>query len=471
MALTPQQIVGQTSVLCRFLKPDYDGWGGVISSSVVETFTSAFDDGFQSLSNMGNYAGLLGPVSKSYKLEPISSAPIDIKQNFMWTSSKSDPARLEMPYVFLKEKVVDRSSRLQNALYSTVSLLQSPLGNVAGAVGGAVLASRASSLLGATGNKATLAKVAGAVGGGYLAGKLGNLADKLGGEQYTNNLKAYSGLYSTTPTGFSYKLPFVKTTGNISKSISQSWETAGRLGQGFEEVSDTFKDLAGNNLLGLEKFAGGAANLANTVNSIGEVTEALNSVSQKTTQSLFEGAYSESAKTFSYGSKLPGFEVSFYLFNNISWADTVKNWYAVFCLQYQNLPNRLNRLIVTPSVIYEAMVPGYFYSMYTAITNIDVSFLGSNLLINIPVIEADNTVFEERQASTNKAPSATSYVNVIVPEVYKVSISFESLVPETQNLMIESMFQTRTNGKVNSFTPTQQQEQTLRNFQNIPLGF
>ncbi len=469
MALSPQQIAGQTSVLCKFIKPDYDSAFG----SAGEFFKNTGLD--SSLANLSNYAGLLGPVSKSYKLVPISSAPIDIKQDFMWTSSKSDSARLEMPYVFLKEKIVDRSSRLQNALYSTVSLLQSPLGTAAGALGGAAVAAQTTKIF--TGNPLIVgaAKVAGGVAGGAIANSLGNLADKLGGEQYENNLKAYSGLYSTTPTGFSYKLPFVKTTGNISKSISQSWERSATLGEGFEEISEGITKIAGGAASGGEGLLGTAAGLADTAGMVGQVLDIANRGSQNLLGSLFEGAYTESAKTFSYGTKTPSFEISFYLFNNISWAETVKNWYAVFCLQYQNLPNRLNRLIVTPSVIYEAMVPGYFYSMYTTISNIDVTFLGSNLLIDIPVLETDNSSSEERQASSNQAQSITSNVKVIVPEVYKVSISFESLIPETQNLMIESAFQTRSNGAANAAPPAPPSigagAAQSRNLGNVPIGF
>jgi len=471
MALSPQQIAGQTSVLCRFVKPDYDS---AISNLNISAEGNSFGEKasslFKSLGNMSNFAGLLGPVSKSYKIEPISSSPIDIKQDFMWTSSKSDSARLEMPYVFLREKIVDRSSRLQNAIYSTVSLVQSPLGNAAGAVGGAALGSLAAKRLGVGGIAATGLTLAGGVAGEQSVDYLGNLADKLGGEQYQNNLKAYSGLYSTTPTGFVYKLPFVKTTGNISKSISQSWERGGTLGEGFDEMSEAFKDISGSAGAGFEGLFNAASGGAETVSLLGQALDQANRITSSLTGSIFEGAYTESAKTFSYGTKLPGFEISFYLFNNLSWAETVKNWYAVFCLQYQNLPNRLNRLIVTPSVIYEAMVPGYFYSMYTAISNIDVSFLGSNLLINMPVIENDNTNSSERQASTNRAPQTTSYVNVIVPEVYKVSITFESLVPETQNLMLESMFQTRANGTVNTANITQTSAASQSNNLTLPVG-
>ncbi len=75
MALSPQQIAGQTSVLCKFIKPDYDSAFG----SAGEFFKNTGLD--SSLANLSNYAGLLGPVSKSYKLVPISSAPIDIKHS------------------------------------------------------------------------------------------------------------------------------------------------------------------------------------------------------------------------------------------------------------------------------------------------------------------------------------------------------------------------------------------------------
>ena len=41
-----------------------------------------------------------------------------------------------------------------------------------------------------------------------------------------------------------------------------------------------------------------------------------------------------------------------------------------------------------------------------------------------------------------------STFKVIVPEVYKIDITFESLVPESQNLLYEALAQTRNNGSV-----------------------
>ena len=187
--------------------------------------------------------------------------------------------------------------------------------------------------------------------------------------------------------------------------------------------------------------AGDALNLATRG---AKALEQVNEVAQQGLQGIFAAAYTESAKSYAYGGN-PSFDISFYLFNNVNWSETVKNWYAVFALQYQNLPNRLNRLILTPSVIYEATVPGYFYSMYTYIKSVDVSYIGSNLLIDMPILQSNSEDDVPSNISNNQAPDLYSNIKVIVPEVYKISLTFESLIPETQNLLYEAMVQTRSN--------------------------
>lgn len=440
---SPQQIVSQSSVLFKFEVPSYDSYPG---STVVDVISDLSTQGPST-----PFAGLLGPTSRAPRLVPLSKAPIDIKNDFAWTSSKADPARADMPYVYLTEKIVDRSSRLQNLMYNTASLLQSPLGTGLGAAFGAGAAAKIARNRGATGALLTGAKVVGAVGGAAGSSLLSNLADSgVAGDSYSNNLRAFSGLYSSTPTQFAYKLPFVKTTGSISKSISQNWnEDSTSFGEGLEAAGKDLEDIAGSVGPIAGAVTGGLENASLMAQTAEEVNRAVNQINK----SMFAAAYTESAKTFSYGN-VPSFDISFYLFNNLTWADTVKNWYAVFALQYQNLPNRLNRLILTPSVIYEAVVPGYFYSMYTFIKNINVSFIGSNLLIDIPVIQSNISSEEVRDASTGESAPVNSTVKVIVPEVYKIDISFESLVPESQNLLYEAITQTRSNGGVPSITQT-----------------
>ena len=66
----------------------------------------------------------------------------------------------------------------------------------------------------------------------------------------------------------------------------------------------------------------------------------------------------------------------------------------------------------------------------------------------MPVLQVNNSDDFVRQASTNTAPTTNSTFKVIVPEVYKIDITFESLVPESQNLLYEALAQTRNNGSV-----------------------
>lgn len=443
-----QQIVSQSSVLFKFEVPSYDDYAGV--GRMWESGKELGNIGLDLISGTNNtgpaspFAGLLGPSSKAPKLIPSSSAPIDIKNDFAWTSSKADPARAEMPYVYLTEKVVDRSSRLQNLMYNTTSLIQSPLGLAAGAaVGASAAASFASNKFGKIG--AAVVGAAGGAGGAALAGKVFT-ETRLGGDVYSNNLRAFSGLYSTTPTNFKYKLPFVKTSGSISKGISQSWnEEGGTIGQSLENINEKIEGTVGSSAA--EGLLGAATRGIELGSLLSKAADDVNSVMNEANKNVFAAAYTESAKTFTYGN-VPSFDISFYLFNNLSWADTVKNWYAVFALQYQNLPNRLNRLILTPSVIYEAVVPGYFYSMYTYIKSLNVSFIGSNLLIDIPILQTGSSDDSVKNISNNQSQPTNSTIRVVMPEVYKIDITFESLVPESQNLLYEAMFQTRSNGSV-----------------------
>lgn len=451
MASTSQsQIVSQSSVLFKFEVPSYtDNTGDRIVRAGNQLFSS------NNTGPSSPFAGLLGPTSKAPKLIPTSSAPIDIKNDFAWTSSKADPARAEMPYVYLTEKIVDRSSRLQNLMYNTTSLIQSPLGAVTGAaIGAAGAANFSSSTLGIKSKFINGAfALGGGIGGAVGVDELGKIFSDtaVGGDVYTNNLKAFSGLYSTTPTLFKYKLPFVKTTGSISKSISQNWnEEGGSIGQSLENINEKIEGVVGSSAA--EGLLGAVTGGISTGALLSKAADEVNQIMGEANKNVFAAAYTESAKTFSYGNA-PSFDISFYLFNNLTWADTVKNWYAVFALQYQNLPNRLNRLILTPSVIYEAVVPGYFYSMYTYIKSLNVSFIGSNLLIDIPIVQINSSDESVKNISNNQSQPTNSSIRVVMPEVYKIDITFESLVPESQNLLYEAMFQTRSNGTPPTVAP------------------
>jgi len=441
MAVSNSTIRAKQS-LFRIQVPD---WGDTAFDDVADLFKN--NDPVQDPSATGNdalsrVAGSLGPNGRSPQLRPTSSGGIDVHNNFAWTGSKASTAREDLPFIYMKEKLVNRSSRLQNLMYNTFALLQTPAAPViaAGATGFQAQklagnltknASRGTELIARTG-----AAIVGAAAGGAAVSYGTDLAEGfLSGENYQNQLAPYKGLYSTTDTGFVYKLPFVKTTGRISKQLGSDWNEDG---EGFGTLA---KGLGG----GLESFGsagvpflGQVGNALQFAADIGEMA----TNAQDSLKYVFAGAHSEKAKTYNYRGG-NNFDISFYLFNNVEWAETVKNWQFVYLIQYQNLPNRLNRLILTPPVIYEVNVPGYFYSMYTSIRSIEVDYIGSNFLLNMPIefLGEGNVGSEEiKKASNGSTPNSTSSreVKVLVPEAYKVNITFENLLPETQNLFYQA---------------------------------
>ena len=68
----------------------------------------------------------------------------------------------------------------------------------------------------------------------------------------------------------------------------------------------------------------------------------------------------------------------------------------------------------------------------------------------MPIITSDPSDDAIKNVSTGTASPINSYLKVVIPEVYKVEITFESLVPESQNLFYEAMVQSRTNGAIPS---------------------
>lgn len=443
MAVSNSTISARQS-LFRIQVPD---WGDTVFDDVADLFGN--NDPVQDPQATGNdalskLAGSLGPNGRAPQLRPTNSSGIDVHKDFAWTGSKASTAREDLPYIYMKEKLVNRSSRLQNLMYNTFALLQTPAAPVIAAGTAGFAAQRLAGNLTKNASRGTelIARGAAFVGGAALGGGAVSAATDLAegflsGENYQNQLSPYKGLYSTTDTGFKYKLPFVKTSGRINKQTGSDWNEEGE-GTGFGSLASGLgKGLESFGAAGVP-FLGQIGDGLNLAADIGEMASA----AQDSLKYVFAGAHSEKAKTYSYGGGNQ-FDISFYLFNNIDWAETVKNWQLIYLLQYQNLPNRLNRLIITPPVIYEVNVPGYFYSMYTSIKSIEIDYIGSHFLLNMPIefLGEGNVGTEEiKKASTGGTPNSFSSrdVKVLVPEAYKVNITFQNLLPETQNLYYQA---------------------------------
>jgi len=227
---------------------------------------------------------------------------------------------------------------------------------------------------------------------------------------YANPLNPYSFLYTVKPTMFKYTFPYLE---------------------------DQFKSIA-NNFGGSDSggLIGGA--MSGAASKLYELTSALSF-----RKMMAPGIMIEQPKAFSFSGREKSYTVTFPLFNTKNYDEVVRNWQFLFLLTYQNTPNRITKDLVDPPCIYEARIPGLWYSSYSCISNMTVQFQGARREMPMPVkyIEAaTGTSFSgtgtEQWLETNRK------IKTIVPDAYMVSITVTELFSETQNTLYHMLRET-----------------------------
>lgn len=225
---------------------------------------------------------------------------------------------------------------------------------------------------------------------------IGNNMEDSETKMYADPLEPYKMLYTVTPTDFRYTFPYME---DLYRNISS----------GFNEGNENSLGTIGGLINGAAKFT-------------------TNVVNDTTFRKLREpGVMIEKPKAFSFTGREKSYTVSFPLFNTASYGEVLKNWQFLFLLIYQNTPNRITKDLIDPPCIYEARIPGMWYSKYAAIQNMSVQFVGARREMQIPVM------FLEEKGGT-WAPTKRK-ITTIIPDAYQVSITVTELFSETQNFM------------------------------------
>ena len=116
--------------------------------------------------------------------------------------------------------------------------------------------------------------------------------------------------------------------------------------------------------------------------------------------------------------------VTFPLLNTLSYEGAVKNYQLLWLLAFQNKPYRESKTVVSPAKVYRVYIPGTKYMHFAHISNLNVDFLGVRRTVRMPMPTVAGT---------------PGQVNVVMPDAYKVSITFKSLTTDMGNLMIEQL--------------------------------
>jgi hypothetical protein len=220
-----------------------------------------------------------------------------------------------------------------------------------------------------------------------------------------DTLFPYHNMYSTQPSGFRYIFPYFSATHHqIANAFStDKGETGSGMGSGLMNLT--------------EDFAEGLANISKGLS--------MNIVAP--------GQYIEKSKFYGFSGREKTYSFNFPISNtmtigNLTEAETIsRNWQLVFLLLYQNSPNRMSRDLVLPPAIYEAHIPGVWYSRYAYISTLNVEFLGTRRMMNVRV----NSMLP----GSDKPTPHPLTIRAIIPEVFNITIGLTELVGESQNML------------------------------------
>jgi hypothetical protein len=212
----------------------------------------------------------------------------------------------------------------------------------------------------------------------------------------------YDGMYgnSASPED-DFNFPFFgDDVRSFSNAFSESFQDgSGGTGGAFASLKNKFDDYIGN-----------MANIGNMTNNIdyGKVgnqllQEDLAGAAKTALQGSGNapGTYIEKPQFYQYDKTDSALPVSFVLSNTIN-SDWQKNADLVKILTKINRPLRTNSITVEPPRIYSVRVPGHRYIRWAYCESFSVQLLGTRRIID----------------------------NVIVPEAYKINMSFQSLTLE-----------------------------------------
>ena len=201
------------------------------------------------------------------------------------------------------------------------------------------------------------------------------------------NIDSYLQLYSAEKTGFAYNLPYLKGTGDNLRQVSNEWVKA-------SGIVDMLKGAAGS--------AGGISDVGAA--GVGAVVG-----------SISPGVGMEETKQ--YGNTAPfSLEITFPLYNTISLESAFDHYCFVQLITFQNLKIRTSLLTFIPPKIYtvDTFSLGGVYMAAAYISNLKIDSIGTTRRMT------DFSTFGPTE--------------IIIPEAYRVTITFTDLVSPSANI-------------------------------------
>lgn len=260
---------------------------------------------------------------------------------------------------------------------------------------------------GAKGAAKAINKAAGATGEAIRTSNVYNETPYLSSEF----LKPYQFLYSLKGTGKKFCFPFFGDNA-AQFVINNSFSSDGSISLLSKAVTE-----------GINKLANGLTAIAADVN---EFTNFLSAATDNKPNG-FSMYNIEKAKAFSFPTDGKKLSVTFPLFNTIKKDEWKNNYKFIVLFGLRNMLYRKNNVQYYPPMIYDVSTPGYGRLPLCYVSSFSVKPVGMTRVksINMNFISGDNNDKES---------------TVIVPEAWIVQIDFQSLIADSANQFLSSIF-------------------------------
>ena len=335
------------------------------------------------------------------KLVPKSEGKIiDVVNDFAWSASpRLQESFKKVPVMYLQEREQVVNSLLSSALYYIAAAVLAGPGDAASGL--RELQTRLDQL------------AAEGIGGNLSTDAINDLRKIVQNDKssdpilLSDKLRSYIGIYLTESTGFNYVLPFFNDT---PLQVTNQWSTE--------------SNLLNNPL----------SNRIEQAQGVMERTAYMLNITQP-------GTFIEKPKYFQYNTGGESVSVSFPLYNTIKRSNKLsyqQNYELLWILAFQNKPYRTSFSRISPPKLYTLTIPGQKFMPYCYISDMNIKFGGTrrNLPVSIPL--ANSLIEVDRYTNLDY-----NTVEVSVPDVYMVEITFDSLLADVANTMVDSGFTSR----------------------------
>lgn len=364
---------------------------------------------------------------------------VDVITQYWWTTNKpiaQGDKISNVPFLYAIEYKQKYGVTLTNLLNNAYAIIQGGgnIGsNVIKGIGGVldktaeVLEKSLNSFAGNTISSAIKTGVTSLQGGiQKLTSEVGNylnLSDDFDGKYLaTTLLNPYNNLYALSATGKKFCFPYF---GNNTAGFS---------------ISNLFSSEGSTSLLS-KSITEAMSKLANGVVAIaGDMQEFANLLSSPRNNNSFTMYNIEKAKAFSFPTEGKKVTVRFPLFNTIEKNSWKQNYKFIVLFGLRNMLFRLNNVQYYPPLIYDVSIPGWGRLPLSYVSSFTVNPVGMTRVKSI------NMNFINKNSSGKES-------TVIVPEAWIIQIEFQSLIADSANQVLSSIFDLPIDASVESVQP------------------